>query len=223
MSMRRFLLGVVTGVLAVVAGLGVVLLAASEPGGTASPAPSPDAPATAAPLPPRDLRPGETWLASVELDSSAVVTPDGGFRDVHATGRDVRMTAQGLRAGTLRIEATLPFDAAARQIGDGVQLYAAGGGRAGIRRTASVLGRDIVARATGTVTAVGGQLVIEPETVDLGGPEWLDAGLSAAAQRLVTVHHTVQGLPQGMRLTRVSVADGGFRVQLDGTGVVLTS
>lgn len=223
MNMRRFLLGVVTGVLAVVAGLGAVLLAASEPGGTASSVPSPDASATAAPAPPRDLRPGETWLATVELDSSAVVTPDGGFRDVHATGHDVRMTTHGLRAGALRIEATLPFDAAARQIGDGVQLYAAGSGRAGIRRTASVLGRDIVARATGTVTAVDGQLVIEPETVDLGGPGWLDAGLSAAARRLVTVHHTVQGLPQGMRLTRVSVADGGFRVQLDGTGVVLTS
>ena len=142
--MRRFLLGVVTGVLAVVAGLGAVLLAASEPGGTASPAPSPDAPATAAPSPPRDLRPGETWLASVELDSSAVVTPDGGFRDVHATGRDVRMTAQGLRAGTLRIEATLP-SAAARQIGDGV-LVCRGRRPGGHPPDCVGAGRDIVAR-----------------------------------------------------------------------------
>jgi hypothetical protein len=220
--MRRFLLGVMTGVLVVVLALLAVVLAATEPDGTASPAPTPRSSATA-PSPPRDLRPGETWLDAVELDSGSVVTPDGGFRDVHATGRDVRMTAQGLQAGRLRIEATLPFDAAARQVGGGVQLYAADGGRAGVRRSASLLGRTVTVRATGTVTARGGQLVIEPETVDLGGPDWLDAGLSAAARQAVTVHHTVQGLPRGMRLTRVAVVDGGFRATLNGSDVSLTS
>lgn len=218
--MRRFLLGVVTGVVAVAVALVAVVLAASQPGGaTASPAPSATATAGA---PPRDLRAGETWLETVELDSRSVLTPDGPFRDVRATGSDVRMSEQGLRAGTLRLDATLPFDAAARQIGQGVQLYAAGAGRAGVRRTASFLGRTVVVRATGTVTADRGQLVIEPETVDLGGPGWLDAGLSAAARRLVTVRHAVQGLPKGMRLTRVSVVDGGFRAHLEGSGVVLT-
>lgn len=218
--MRRFLLGVVTGVVAVAVALVAVVLAASQPGGaTASPAPSATATAGA---PPRDLRAGETWLETVELDSRSVLTPDGPFRDVRATGSDVRMSEQGLRAGTLRLDATLPFDAAARQIGQGVQLYAAGAGRAGVRRTASFLGRTVVVRATGTVTADRGQLVIEPETVDFGGPGWLDAGLSAAARRLVTVRHAVQGLPKGMRLTRVSVVDGGFRAHLEGSGVVLT-
>lgn len=220
--MRRFLLGVVTGVVAVAVALVAVVLAASQPGGaTASPAPSATATATAG-APPRDLRAGETWLETVELDSRSVLTLDGLFRDVRATGSDVRMSEQGLRAGTLRLDATLPFEAAARQIGQDVQLYAAGAGRAGVRRTASFLGRTVVVRATGTVTADRGQLVIEPEMVDLGGPGWLDAGLSAAARRLVTVRHAVQGLPKGMRLTRVSVVDGGFRAHLEGSGVVLT-
>lgn len=218
--MRRFLLGVVTGVVAVAVALVAVVLAASQPdGATASPAPSAT---TTAGAPPRDLRAGETWLEAVELDSRSVLTPDGPFRDVRATGSDVRMSGQGLRAGTLRLDATLPFEAAARQIGQDVQLYAAGAGRAGVRRTATFLGRTVVVRATSTVTADRGQLVIEPETVDLGGPGWLDAGLSAAARRLVTVRHAVQGLPQGMRLTRVSVVDGGFRAHLEGSGVVLT-
>ena len=85
-----------------------VLWPPASPGGPPPPPPHQYAPAIAAPVPPRDLRQGETWLASVDLDSSAVVTPDGGFRDVHATGRDVRMTAQGLRAGAPpRIEASL--------------------------------------------------------------------------------------------------------------------
>lgn len=217
--MRRFLLGVVTGVVAVAVALVAVVLAASQPGGATAPL-APSATATAG-APPGDLRAGETWLETVELDSRSVLTPDGPFRDVRATGSDVRMSEQGLRAGTLRLDATLPFDAAARQIGQGLQLYAAGAGRAGVRRTASFLGRTLVVRATGTVTADRGQLVIEPETVDLGGPGWLDAGLSAAARRLVTVRHDVQGLPRGMRLTRVSVVDGGFRAHLEGSGVVL--
>ncbi|WP_177180248.1 LmeA family phospholipid-binding protein [Pedococcus cremeus] len=222
--MRTFLLGLVTGVLAVVVGLAAVVLVAADPGrpGAAGVPPQPGATSRPLPSPPTDLRRGETWLQAVVLDSSAVLTSDGGFRDVHATGQDVRMTSSGLRAGTLRLVATLPFDAAARQVGRGVQLYAAGGGKAGVRRTTTLLGRQVQVRATGTVRAVGGQLVIEPETVDLGGPEVLDAALSATVRRLVTIRHTVQGLPAGMRLTHVEVTDGGFRATLDGTGVVLT-
>ena len=217
---RAFLLGLLTGAAAVVVGsLALVWLVATPTG----PAPGPRTPVTATPMaPPADLRPGETWLETVELEGGSVVTPDGGFRDVRATGADVRMTRDGLRAGNLRIEATLPFAAAAQQIGGGVQLYAADGGRAGVRRSASLLGREVEVRATGAVTARGGQLVIEPETVDLGGPDWLDAALSAAARRVATVRHTVQGLPDGMRLTRVTVVHSGFRAHLEGRNVVLT-
>jgi hypothetical protein len=221
-GVRTFLLGVVAGVLAVVVGLFAVVLVAGNPGRPGA-VPQPGATSRPLPPPPTDLRRGETWLQTVDLDSAAVVSPDGAFRDVHATGQDVRMTSSGLRVGTLRLQATLPFDAAARQVGGGVQLYAAGGGKAGVRRTATVLGRDVQVRATGTVRAVGGQLVIEPETVDLGGPDVLDAALSAAARRLVTIHHTLEGLPDGMRLTDVEVTDGGFRASLEGNDVSLTS
>lgn len=220
-GVRTFLLGLVTGVLAVVVGLAAVVLVAADPGRPGA-TPQPGATSRPLPSPPTDLRRGETWLQAVVLDSSAVLTSEGGFRDVHATGQDVRMTSSGLRAGTLRLVATLPFDAAARQVGRGVQLYAAGGGKAGVRRTTTLLGRQVQVRATGTVRAVDGQLVIEPETVDLGGPEVLDAALSATVRRLVTIRHTVQGLPAGMRLTHVEVTDGGFRATLDGSGVVLT-
>lgn len=220
-GVRTFLLGVVAGVVAVVLGLAAVVLVAGDPGRPGA-VPQPGATSRPLPSPPSDLRRGETWLQAVDLDSTAVLSPDGGFRDVRATGQDVRMTSTGLRVGTLRLQATLPFDAAARQVGRGVQLYAAGGGKAGVRRTATVLGRQVQVRATGTVRAVAGQLVIEPETVDLGGPQVLDAALSATVRRLVTIRHTLKGLPAGMRLTHVEVTDGGFRATLDGTGVVLT-
>jgi hypothetical protein len=221
-GVRNFLLGLLAGVLVVILGTGALVLSASRPTGAAQPAPQQSAPPPAS-TPPADLRKGETWLQDVDLSSATVVTPDGPFSDVRANGTDVRVTAQGLRVGHLRLEATLPFAAAARQIDGGVELYAAGDGRAGVRRTAGLAGRAVTLRATGTVTAVGGQLVIEPEAVDLGGPDFLDAALSAAARRLVTIRHTVEGLPEGMRLTRVTVSDNGFRATLEGSNVTLAS
>ncbi|MGZ6674792.1 MAG: hypothetical protein ACXVFM_20835, partial [Solirubrobacteraceae bacterium] len=96
--MRTFLLGVVVGLLIVVVGAGALLVAVGHPGGTAAP-PAPSA--TASLTPPSDLRKGETWLRTAVLDSSAVVTTEGGFQDIHATASDVRMTSHGLRAGAL--------------------------------------------------------------------------------------------------------------------------
>src|SRR5690348_9334827 len=105
--MRTFLLGVVVGLLIVVVGAGALLVAVSHPSGSAAPPAPPSA--TASLTPPSDLRKGETWLRTAVLDSSAVVTTEGGFQDVHATASDVRMTSHGLRAGALAIDATLPF------------------------------------------------------------------------------------------------------------------
>jgi hypothetical protein len=219
--MRTFLLGVLVGLLTVAVAAAALLVAISRPSAGAA---APRTPSATAPgAPPADLRKGETWLRSAALDSSSVLTSEGGFVDVHATASDVRMTAQGLRVGSLALDATLPFDTAARQVGHGVQLYAAGGGLAGIRRTSTALGRTVAIQATGTVSADHGQLVIEPQTLDLGGPAWLSAGLSTAARSLVTIRHTVGGLPPGMTLTRVSVGGTGFRVHLAGTRVSLTS
>lgn len=218
--MRTFLLGILVGLLLVVLGAGALLVAISHPRGSVAPSvPS----ARASLTPPSDLRKGETWLRTAVLDSSAVVTTAGGFQDIHATASDVRMTSRGLRVGALAIDATLPFETAARQVGGGVQLYAAGGGLAGVRRPTELLGRTVLLQATGEVTAQRGQLVIDPQTVDLGGPSSLNTLLSAAARTLVTIRHTVQGLPAGMRLTRVSVGPNGFRVHLEGAAVALSS
>ncbi|GAA2734055.1 hypothetical protein GCM10009867_13330 [Pedococcus aerophilus] len=213
--MRSFLAGVVSTL--VVLAVAAVLLVTSLP--VADPAPAAPAPGRPAGAP-SSVAKGETWLGDVDLSSSSVLTSDGPLTDVRATGADVRLTSNGLRAGRLDLDAVLPFATAARQIGD-VELYDAGNGRAGVRRTATVLGRDIAIRATGTVTAVDGQLVIEPESVDLGGPDFVDSALSAAARRFVTIRHTVTGLPAGMRLTRVSVQENGFRATLTGNDVIL--
>jgi len=43
----------------------------------------------------------------------------------------------------------------------------AGNGRTGVERQVVILGQDLTLKATGTVSADGGQLLIEPETIDL--------------------------------------------------------
>ena len=123
--------------------------------------------------------------------------------------------------GTLALDATLPFDVAATQIGEGITLTDAGGGLVGIERSADILGQNVRIAATGRVRAEGGDLVIEPESVDLGGPAVLDDLLGFAARTLVTIRHTIDGLPAGLRLTDVSVSATGFAAHLDGTDVVL--
>jgi hypothetical protein len=219
--MRRFLLGLLTGLLAAVIllGTGVAALVLSVP----QDEPPPSAPPVAIPGAPSRLEHGQTYLSDVALDSAAVLTADGPLAEVRATGREVSLSDDGLTAGSLTIDAVLPFAAAAAQVGDGVVLYAAGSGRAGLRRTVTLLGRDVPVTATGTVRAEDGLLVIEPESVDLGGPDLLDDAASAAVRRLVTVRQQVEGLPQGMRLTRVEVMAGGFRVHLEGRRISLVS
>lgn len=218
--MKSFLLGVVAGIAALLLGVGALMLSLGSPGAAPGPVPSPSAPL---PGEPGSVPEGQTWLGDVDLSSSRVLTHDGPLEDLHARGAAVSLTPDGLVARRLTIDAVLPFATAAAQIGEGVELYAAGDGLAGIRRTVSILGRDVVVTATGSVRAEDGQLVIEPETIDLGGPDWLDSGVSAAVRQLVTIHHSVEGLPEGMLLTRVAVEPGGFRAHLEGTDVQLAS
>lgn len=219
--MRTFLLGLLTGLLAavlvVVAGLTALVLSVPQD------EPPPSAPPVAIPGAPSRLEEGQTWLSTAVVDSAAVLTKDGPLTDVRATGRDVSLTSDGLTAGSLTIDAVLPFASVETQVGEGVVLYAAGSGRAGLRRTVSLLGREVRVTATGTVRAEDGLLVVEPETVDLGGPDLLDSAASAAVRRLVTIRQQVEGLPQGMRLTRVEVVSGGFRLHLEGRRISLVS
>ncbi|MFC7489714.1 MULTISPECIES: LmeA family phospholipid-binding protein [unclassified Knoellia] len=219
--MKQFVLGAVTMLTALVVAALVLVWSVGSPGSGAD-VPAPTASAAPRPSAPTDLASGETWLGDVRLTSAQVVTGDGGLRDVTAIGSAVRLDGEGLRAGRLDIDALLPFESAASQIGDGVTLYAADDGLAGLRRRVNVLGRDVEVRATGAVRAVDGRLVITPETIDLDGPDWLDSAASTIVRQLVTIRHTVQGVPEGMALTAVSVQAEGFRAHLRGDDVSIT-
>ena len=218
--MRKVAAGAAGMLLLLILAFGALFIAVSEPGSTRA-HPAPLGGGVRQLDPPADLQPNETWLGDVNLTTSALVTPDGPLSDVHATASNVRAGSAGLMVGTLALDATLPFDVAATQIGEGITLTDAGGGLVGIERSADILGRNVRIAATGRVRAEGGDLVIEPESVDLGGPAVLDDLLGFAARKLVTIRHTIDGLPAGLRLTDVSVSAVGFAAHLDGTDVVL--
>ncbi len=221
--MKNFLLGV-AATLCVLA-LGLVALVLSLGSGASRAAGPPDPPAaTSSPTvarQPVDLAADETWLGAVELRSQDVVSAKGDLVDVVATGSGVRFSKAGLEAQRLDIEATIPFASVAEQVGQDVTVYDAGNGRTGVERQVSILGRDLTLQATGTVSAAGGQLLIEPETIDLGGPSFLDSAASTLARSLATIRQDVAGVPEGMSLTAVQVTPEGFDAQLNGTDVVI--
>jgi hypothetical protein len=220
---KNFLLGVGATLSVLALALVVLVLslgsgASSATGTTASPRPTGTATVAEQPA---DLKADETWLGAVDLRSQDVVSAKGDLVDVVATGSGVRFSQQGLRAQRLDIDATIPFDTVAKQVGQDVTVYDAGNGKTGVERQVTILGRDITLKATGTVTADGGQLLIEPETVDLGGPSFLDSAASTLARGLATIRQDVPGVPTGMSLTAVTVTPQGFDARLSGTDVVV--
>lgn len=202
----------------------VLLWWVTEPAGD-SPQPPQSQPALPpAAAPPSDLTEGETWLSDLVLDAGAVETPDASLRDVTARARDVRNGPTSLDAGWLSVDATVPFEVVAQQLGgEGTTVRGDGPSRATVVRDVDVVGRELRVVATGTVEVVAGRLVVEPRTIDVGGPDFLSRALGNVARALVTIEHDIEGLPEGLVLQDVTVQDDGFRANLQGEDVRLVS
>ncbi|WP_380166802.1 LmeA family phospholipid-binding protein [Jannaschia sp. R86511] len=183
----------------------------TDPGGSGLGAGSPDAP--------DELAVGETWLGDLVLDAGTVLTTDATLRDLAASGQDVRTGPAGTLAGRLEVQATVPFEVVAQELGPGTTVGAAEAGEASVTRDVEVAGRVVTVVATGTVGVERGLVVVVPRTVDIGGPTFLAAAVGAAARELVTIEQEVEGLPDGLVLREVEVRDDGFRVRLDGEDV----
>jgi hypothetical protein len=171
--------------------------------------------------PPADLAEGDTWLGDLTLDAGLVVTSDSVLRDVEAAGQDVLSTADGTTVGRLDVDATVPFEVIEAEIGEGATVRAAEDGQASVQQDAVFAGRRLTIVATGTVEVVDGRLVVEPRAIDIGGPALLAEAIADVARELVTIEHTVEGLPEGLVLQQVTVQDDGFRASLQGEDVRL--
>ncbi|WP_299169801.1 LmeA family phospholipid-binding protein [uncultured Arthrobacter sp.] len=226
---KDWLIGAAGMILVLGMTIAILWWAVSDPAGgsgaepSPSPSPSVDAPGDLRPnaAPPNDLRDDETWLADLELDAGTVVTAGSTLRDVRATGQDVVTGPNGMVAARLSVDATVPFEVVAEELGGGAVVRAADDGQAAVVRTVEALGRELRVVATGTVEVKGGRLVVEPRSIDVGGPDFLSDALGAVVRSLVTIEHDIEGLPEGLALQDVAVQEDGFRANLQGEDVTI--
>ncbi len=192
-------------------------------GGEARPVPSPTVRAEGPPNvdSPADLREDEVWFADLALEAGTVVTAGSTLRDVRAVGQDVVTGPDGLVAAQLSVDTTVPFEDVANELGGATVVRAADGGQAAVVRTVEAFGRELRVVATGTVEVEAGRLVIEPRSIDVGGPDILSDAIAAVVRRSVTIEHDIEGLPDGLVLQDVTVQGDGFRANLRGEDVKL--
>ncbi|WP_205305130.1 LmeA family phospholipid-binding protein [Nocardioides sp. 616] len=171
--------------------------------------------------PPSDLGTDEAWFEELRLDAATLVTEGSLLHDVEAVGQDVVTSPETVVAGRVSVEATVPFAVVADEVGGGTSVGAAADGQATVVRTVEVLGRDLRVTATGTVEAQGGRLVLEPSSIDIGGPDFFSDATATLVRQLVTIEHDIEGLPDGLVLQDVVVQDDGFRAYLRGERVRL--
>lgn len=222
---KDWLIGAAGMILVLATAVAILWLVVSAPAGSAEPDPAPSPGAEAEPTPdaapPGDLGEDETWLADLVLDAGTVMTAGSTLRDVRAVGQDVVTGSDGLIAGRLTVDATVPFDVVAAELGEGTLVQAADDGQAMVIRTVEVLGRELRVVATGTVEVDAGRLVMEPRSIDFGGPDFLSDAVATVVRTFVTIEHTIEGLPEGLVLQDVAVQDDGFRANLSGEDVNL--
>lgn len=222
---KDWLIGAIGMVLVLGAAVAILWWVVTDPagGGRAGPVPPPTMGEERRPgaEPPADLGEDEVWLADLALDAGTVMTAGATLRDVRAVGQDVVTRPDGVVAARLSVDATVPFEVVADEIGNGAVVRAADGGQATVVRTVEVLGRELHVTATGTVEVEAGRLVVEPRSIEFGGPDFLSDAIAAVVRRLVTIEHTIEGLPEGLVLEDVAVQDDGFRASLRGEDVRL--
>lgn len=174
-------------------------------------------------LPAAAQTPGGARLTFERLEGSGGVltTPQGRVEDLELTGRDVVVAGSTMTMGTATVDGVVPFGVVAKQIGPGTTVSAIGEGQARVTRSVEVLGRRLGISATGRVDVVDGAIVVEPVSVETGGPRWLEGFVARTAGRFVSLRHDVEGLPEGLEMERASVVDQGIRVHLTGEDVVL--
>ncbi len=161
------------------------------------------------------------WLTDVALDAGTVVAAGSILRDVRTVGQDIIAGPDGLVAARLAVDATVPFEVVANELGNGTVVRSGGGGQVMVIRTVNALGRDLPVTATGTVEVEAGKLIVEPRSIDIGGPDFLSDATATVVRGLVTIEHDIEGLPEGLVLQDVAVQDDGFRVNLRGEDIKL--
>ena len=222
---KDWLIGATGMLFVLVIGAAIFWWQVSDPAGTRVEVPGSAPPAVGggppAKGPPSELREDEVWFAGLTLKAGTVMTADSALREVRAVGRDVVTTPRGLVAARIGVEGTVPFPVVAEELGRDTVVRAGDDGNAVVVRTIEALGRELRVVATGTVEVRDGSLVVEPRSIDIGGPDFLSEAIASVVRRLVTIEHEIEGLPNGLVLQDVTVQRDGFRASLRGVHVRL--
>ena len=197
----------------------VVSEPATGPDPESSPTPVPSGTSTTGP--PSDLGKNEIWLGNMDVRADMVVLPQSSLINVEASGHGARSGPKGVVIEWLEIQATIPFADVAAEIGDDTRVSPGPDGQARMERALDVMGRQITVVATGTVEVKNGLLVVEPLSIDVGGPDAISKALATLVREFVTIEHPIEGLPQNLILQDVAVQEGGFQANLSGQNVVL--
>lgn len=171
---------------------------------------------TAAPAP---LQGDDLWAHGVDLTAPRVRTARGDLLDVRVVASGAGATHTGIQGRNVGVDATVPFATVEKQIGQGISLRPAPGGRVVAIANIRVLGRDLPIEALGAVSAEEGLLIVRPVRLRVAGSGFFDAVLGEVARRTLTISQPVPGLPEGLALQTITVRDDGFRVHVAGKDV----
>ncbi len=225
MKRRRILDGLIGAAIMLVAILvllGAIWIASSRPVSSSGASTPPSPSAAASGTQPADLGEEDIWLGDLHLESDALRLPASSLTDVEAAAQGVLSSPDGLTAEFLDVHATVPFDEVSQRLGAGSVVSMATDGIASIERPVQFQGREIQVRASGTVEAVNGLVVVEPTAIDVDGPDFISWIATQAAKQFVRIEYPIEGLPEQLVLRDVDVQEDGFRAHLTGKDVALS-
>lgn len=171
---------------------------------------------TAVPAP---LQGDDFWAHGIDFTADRVQTARGDLLDVRVVAGGGGAMHTGVRGRKVGVDATVPFATVEKQIGKGISLRPASGGRVTAVTNVRVLGRDLPVEALAAVTAQEGLLIVRPVRLRVAGSGFFDAVLGEVARRTLTVSQPVPGLPDGLVLQTIEVRDDGFRIHVVGQDV----
>jgi hypothetical protein len=171
-----------------------------------------------------------TQLLSRRFDEVRVTSPSMSVsgeqaEQVSATGLDVRAPRGGdVVVGRLTARGTIPYEEVLRRADQpGLALSGAEGGDVRLTRDVTLQGRSFSVSALGRVEARSTRIRLVPTQLRLEGGESVGGSLETLLADQLAVGYDVTGLPDGVRIERVSAGADGFVVDVAGEDLDLGS
>ncbi|WP_299539589.1 DUF2993 domain-containing protein [uncultured Streptomyces sp.] len=165
-------------------------------------------------------------LDRVDVSLSGISAASGG-RTVRISGLDARLEDVTLgegyssaTAGRLSGTAAVSYADLTTAVGDEAVSVAYGGdGKVKVTGSVSLLGRSFSRSVTSTVTLIDGRTVrVHADKVPGEGIP----GLEDLVRTKTDFERELSGLPDGLELSKIEVAENGLRISVRGTGFALT-